>query len=421
MGDILRTLGQGFRSFATDTPLSQIQDTDEARRLTQIIQQSGDITSPEFQQLSALAPTQATKIGGLLGNIGVKRETDLFQDARKVRLQLEANDLDGAADTLFDRVNKIQGQGGDPKDTMEIGQDIVAGNIQGALEKLRLTERVGVDRGFLKDPEGIQGKTAAIQEFQFKTKGLSAEQVKNAKLISLGLKGREVKGASKVFDIGGVPHIVDGVGNVRRLLIDGDTVTTETVADSKSSIAAAVTTAEGEAEIPLDTKKLLRTSNIKRISTLRDDTNKRKSAIKKANEFVQAFETGGAQSGASRTGLGFIPGVFTNQAQFDERLNAFAEVAARAALKANGEVRPTDADVEGMKRAMFGVGRDESTNIQLLNEFITDQEADNNELRDLIQAGKAGNIDSFVSIKEPPLSPEERAELEALRAKHGNR
>ena len=59
--------------------------------------------------------------------------------------------------------------------------------------------------------------------------------------------------------------------------------------------------------------------------------------------------------------------------------NAFSEVAARQQLKASGETRPTDADVQGMKQAMFGIGRDEKVNVQLLEDFIADQIKQNEE------------------------------------------
>jgi len=136
-------------------------------------------------------------------------------------------------------------------------------------------------------------------------------------------------------------------------------------------------------------------ANVKRISELSKTQSSRSSSVRKAKKFKRAFEKGEAESGASRTLLGFIPGVFTDQAQFDEELDSFSEVAAREKLKAVGEIRPTDADVAGMKRALFGVGRDEQTNIQLLNEFIAEQEALDGELEDLRDAKSAGRLDVF--------------------------
>ena len=116
--------------------------------------------------------------------------------------------------------------------------------------------------------------------------------------------------------------------------------------------------------------------------------------------------------------------MFTSQGQFDEEFNAFAEVAARQQLKAAGETRPTDADVQGMKQAMFGIGRDEKVNIQLLGDFIKDQNAQNSELDQLIDAGKSGKLNSFTFTPQSDttqggLSPEEQAELAELESQFG--
>ncbi len=140
--------------------------------------------------------------------------------------------------------------------------------------------------------------------------------------------------------------------------------------------------------------------NTKRIGELEQASKGRQSSITKARQFRRAFETGQRVSGTTRTVAGFFPGVFTSQAQFDEKLNSFAEVAARAKLKALGEIRPTDADVEGMKRSLFGIGRDEATNIQLLSDFIEEQENLDDELEDLRSAKAAGKLDSFVGFDQ---------------------
>jgi hypothetical protein len=156
--------------------------------------------------------------------------------------------------------------------------------------------------------------------------------------------------------------------------------------------------------------------------------------MKKAIKFRDALKSGQAFSGAGRKAAQFIPGVFTSQGQFDEEFNAFSEVAARQQLKASGETRPTDADVQGMKQAMFGVGRDEQVNVQLLNDFIVDQRAQNDELDQLIGASEGGNLSQFTfnpaqPVQQPiqsqpvtnerPLSEMTLEELQALRERGG--
>lgn len=146
-----------------------------------------------------------------------------------------------------------------------------------------------------------------------------------------------------------------------------------------------------ETQAKIDTNKL----NIKRIGELSQGAKGREEAIKKAKTFKRALSTGEATSGTTRTAASFIPGVFSDQGAFDQKFNAFAEVAARQQLKAAGEIRPTDADVEGMKRAMFGIGRDESVNVQLLDEFIIDQQNLDEELEDLREAKSQGRLSIF--------------------------
>ena len=160
-------------------------------------------------------------------------------------------------------------------------------------------------------------------------------------------------------------------------------------------ITEAVETTKSGIKIPTELKIETQKANVSRIKELRGTRTKRSRDIKKATQFLRAFKNGGAESGAKRTGLGFIPGVFTDQGVFDEKFNSFSEVAARSALKASGELRPTDADVEGMKRAMFGVGRHKQTNIDLLGDFINGLRDQDEELDDLLTAQKNGNLSVF--------------------------
>ena len=70
-------------------------------------------------------------------------------------------------------------------------------------------------------------------------------------------------------------------------------------------------------------------------------------------------------------------------------------------MKAAGETRTTDADVQGMKQAMFGIGRDEAVNIQLLSDFINDQNAQDTELDQLIDASRGGTLSEFTFTPPP--------------------
>ena len=152
-------------------------------------------------------------------------------------------------------------------------------------------------------------------------------------------------------------------------------IDTKTIQDNVERVAAA------EARIA----SLAETAKLKArdAALLRSTETIRQYNIQKAKSFLEGFKSGDRKSGVGRKVSNYLPiGVWTEQGEFDELLDSFAEVAAREKLKASGELRPTDADVQGMKNAMFGVGRDEQTNIQLLEEYIAEQEALSGNLAD---------------------------------------
>lgn len=184
---------------------------------------------------------------------------------------------------------------------------------------------------------------------------------------------------------------------------------------TKPITEAAVVKAKAVEELARDEKKQTQQINTKRLADLSQGSKTRSANTSKARRFLKALQSGEAGSGASRSAASFVPGVFTSQAEFDEKFNAFSEVAAREQLKASGELRPTDADVEGMKRAMFGIGRDENTNIQLLSEFISSQEDVDDEMQELSEAKDIGGLGTFTgqNIRK------KKSRLEELRAKAG--
>jgi len=134
---------------------------------------------------------------------------------------------------------------------------------------------------------------------------------------------------------------------------------------------------------------------------LRETEGGRIAGLKKARKFFDAISSGEMSSGGVRKMLSYIPFTFTEQGQMDEEFGSFAETAARQALKESGETKPTDADVTGMKRAMFGVGRDEQTNINLLQDFIDAAERGNMK-KFLSDQGKSFiNTEAYSKYKKP--------------------
>ena len=145
-------------------------------------------------------------------------------------------------------------------------------------------------------------------------------------------------------------------------------------------------------------------ANLKRLNELAELRANRITGMETAQQFLDAFRSGEKSSGAGRKALSFLPiGTYTEQGQFDEALDSFAEFAAREKLKASGEIRPTDADVKGAKQALFGIGRDESVNINLLETFIRQQQAAENEYLNLIDAAEQKELCKiiFLSIDIP--------------------
>jgi hypothetical protein len=145
--------------------------------------------------------------------------------------------------------------------------------------------------------------------------------------------------------------------------------------------------------------KELAEKNVARLAELQVGSGSRELSLTKAEGFLKAFKEGKANSGAGRKMLSFSPfGTYTSQGEFDEQLDSFSEIAARSKLKAVGEIRPTDADVKGMKESLFGIGKDEEVNIQLLQDFIQEQTSLQDEYKGLTSANEAGTIAGFQSI-----------------------
>jgi hypothetical protein len=148
---------------------------------------------------------------------------------------------------------------------------------------------------------------------------------------------------------------------------------------------ARVKKTKGEVVEPTFMEKEEIKKDAKRRLDLQEGSASRKSSLEQAERFLGAFKGNEkdleyfnldeVDSGAGRAAASYIPGTYTSQGKFDEELDAFAEVAARQMLKAMGEVRPTNEDVEGAKKAVFGIGKDERTNVRLLKKYIEEQKA----------------------------------------------
>jgi len=180
---------------------------------------------------------------------------------------------------------------------------------------------------------------------------------------------------------------------------------------------------------PNFTEEQLIKSDVDRVSVLRDSQAGRKAVINNAKAFLSVlspdpkggkvvgpkgsqlegleFGSDGADSGTGRMLLNYMPGSITDQSKFDEMFDAFAEDAARASLSARGETKTTDADVKGAKDALFGIGKDEKANREILKTFIQQQEQAEAEYQQLLQK---------YSSKQKPSGLQDMSDDELLKA-----
>jgi len=224
-----------------------------------------------------------------------------------------------------------------------------------------------------------EGAPSSVREWEYYNKLSGKDQTR---FTNLKRQGYTVK------DIGGVPTVVP--------LTPGEKTTPLSTLDAEAGGKAAIEGAKAEA---VETVK----GRQARLNELRTSTAGRRSSIKKAEKFLKMFKERNMSSGAGRKALSYFPGIWSDQGKLDEEFNAFAEIAARQALKSSGEIRPTDADVEGMKRAMFGIGRDESVNMQLLDDYLEQQSYDEEEYKSL----RSGKNPVYRPAPQPSGSPQQ--------------
>ena len=348
----------------------------KGRQNEQVLQQA-DVMNP----LLAQQAQQGVDINSQ--NIATARNEsrfkNIFQTSQMLKPFIANNDAAGAEQFMLKNISRLQdakarGEDVDLTESLETLEQIKAGNLQGVAQNITAIEGIAQQR---------------------MNKGMSAGQREFNQLAALA-------GGDKNLDITQAARIKLGLdprassSSVER--IAGDTTLGKAVATQAGNVSTATEQGKVNVQIPAEEQKLTQSLNIKRIKELTASEKPRQATIKKAKRFLKAFNSG-TESGATRAAWSLLPGVFTDQAGFDEQLNAFSEVAARQQLKAAGEIRPTDADVEGMKRAMFGVGRDEATNIQLLEDYISDQEDVDMELDELRDAKESGILKTFTGRK----------------------
>ena len=393
LGDVLQGIGDFAGAFATRGTIADIRQSREnkesadlekelRRKIFDKVAKGGRFEpaqSQELRRLSILNPQAAQELAKVTGGFRQERLRARAQDAQTTERLIKGRDFQGAMEFLNDRIAAVTESDGDPSETVDIQQRLAQavqtedGALLGdVLNDLSSEVQFGIERGLLKGAVPVSEKERAetgkiraeIDAIRAKQRGKTVSDKERAETEKLRAEAAKIR---KETD--------GGVG-----------------------------LSKADAKILEEERKATVKENVKRISSLQQSKASRKLATQKAQEFLTAFETEGAESGVSRRVTGFfVPGVFSSQGQFDQELDAFSEIAAREKLKAVGEIRPTDADVEGMKRALFGVGRDEATNINLLKQFIAEQAGLDTELEDLRTAKKSGTLAEFAGAEAPDL------------------
>lgn len=376
-------------------------------------------------------------------------------DAQAIQQSLTSNNQTEAIDRLVDRANVLERMGEDASDTYALRDLIVQGNTQGALSEVNTFIDAATRRGLIKPPAPIESKFVSTDargrlgtvvpvagggtKFEPST-GALAKPVEPAEYgtytsggieryadgpyagYSLG-KIAEMQRSGQLGEFGGeIPAITPRAAAPATEFRPPMRMTTPSATASDpyaglSSTEVAILQAEKEKEnlesqraaaeearkvaeenerlSPVQTEA--QKANLKRLNELAELRANRITGMETAQQFLDAFRSGEKSSGAGRKALSFLPiGTYTEQGQFDEALDSFAEFAAREKLKASGEIRPTDADVKGAKQALFGIGRDESVNINLLETFIRQQQAAENEYLNLIDARTKGTLQDYI-------------------------
>ena len=182
---------------------------------------------------------------------------------------------------------------------------------------------------------------------------------------------------------------------------------------SKETIAKGKTNSSGKKKSKLDEER--EKDIAARFTSLEEQVPNTMATIEEAKFIIGEIEGDRLDTGPGSKLAGDIGSFFdTKESGLKQRLDSLAEKAARAQLKANGEVRPTDADVEGMKRAMFNMGNTEDTNVEKLKAFIKQQESGLNEYNQM-----KAKVDKGESLEDFKLKPTYEAKKDNKTAPYG--
>ncbi len=141
-------LGQAFRQGSQRRDTTRLLGEIKGMSLDELAQ------NPSFAQLQQSNPQVAAQVAQqakTFGDFEGEREKSLFQDTRSAIKFIEADDFEGTANFLGERLTEIERLRGDPSDTLGLATLLGTGKKEEALRQLRQIETIGINRKVL-DP-----------------------------------------------------------------------------------------------------------------------------------------------------------------------------------------------------------------------------------------------------------------------------
>ena len=373
-----------------------MQQREIQQRIAQQSQQQGfnPLANQDINQLQALNPQAGGDILNGFLKLDEERQRSFFTDNRKLKNLLEANNKEGALSLLADRLKqgaRIADSGGqpfNPADTLEVQQDILNNDIQGALQKSTIVDNVAIDTGFLKG----SNLTPDQREFkQFKSMEEGADKQAFGKLIGAISKTATAEERGKIQQVVGDIKTIQDVKRASGKETAKLAVQLKLKPDVQRAVVLAQELAKGEAA----------------------KTNSERGNDRALNVYNVAKDgLLGAMSGAT-TGpaAGWIPALTSNQQIADGAVAAMAPVL-KQIFRTAGEGNFSDHDqavLMGMVPTRSDTPKARVAKLKLIDTIV--------------MAKLGGNIPPAQNAQQPvqqgAMTPEEQAELDELESRFG--
>jgi hypothetical protein len=162
--------------------------------------------SQDFRQLMAIDPDRANKTMSTFQSLGEDRKKAYFDDMVTGKAMLMSGDLSGFGKFQENRLQNLKRlESEDTAGTEMIIDKFNQGDIQGLIKGYDSGINAGIQLGYIKsNTPKVSAKTAGQREFESLTGGLTGEQIKQARLIELGLSPRAVGSAVQTITDKGI-------------------------------------------------------------------------------------------------------------------------------------------------------------------------------------------------------------------------